>query len=222
MAASKPLRAEPSNVVDRVTTIDDDPDDTEADITLVGDPWTRSGERQVARTSEKKKSDIRELLLSKRTSSGVVSVASVERAAAAQRAPSIPRPTPSVAPAPPPVPAPAPAPPLALALSPAPAPAPAPEPEPPPPIAPIFTESAAAPPLPVPSPLDTTYEDDLRRLSRGPLDGLTRLLLTALLFAVLVLLAIAKLPFRAIALLAHVLAAHWARASELVTRSRSR
>lgn len=71
---------------DRRTTVDNDFDDTEAEVTLVGDPWSRSGERPVARedagSKTKKKPDVREELLARRTASGVVAVASVKRAAA--------------------------------------------------------------------------------------------------------------------------------------------
>ncbi len=73
---------------DRRTTVDSDDiaDDTEAEVTLVGDPWGRSGERAVVREDaggkSKKKPDVRGELLARRTASGVVSVASVKRAAA--------------------------------------------------------------------------------------------------------------------------------------------
>ncbi len=225
--------------------VDDDADDTEADITLVGDPWTRSGEHpiaQAARGAGKKKSDIRELL-ARRTSSGVVSVASVQRGA------EVPRPTPSAAPRPrradsarvsetsamsPSVrgeehvssPEPPPPPPV-RAVAPLRPVIPAP---PVPIVAPVAVAvaepvaDACAPPLrPTEEAFDVAYEDELRRMSGGSLASVTRLVVTALLFTVLVAVGLARLPLRAVALVARALAAHWTRAAAIVSeRARSR
>lgn len=184
-------------------------DDTEADITLVGDPWSRSGERPVARVKQgaEKKPDVRERL-ARRTTSAVVAKASVERAKAAsgpvKPAPPVPRPAPeeeekaSVVALPPPVPPSATVPDVAELpdLS----------------LLPPTLPAVLAPPIEV----DVAYEEALRGMSAGPLDGVTRVVATALLFVALVVVGIVRLPFDALAVGVRFLAARWTRASAIV------